>query len=254
MNRLAALALTLPLLACATETRQVVVDTQRVLTIRNSYANAHLLLQGDRALLVDSGTPEDADDLADDVAEELADAGIPGANLTVVITHGHADHAGGALRLRERLGARIVAGRGDEPQLASGRNEKLCPTGDIAESQLEDYQDLPYTPTTPDAWVEQATPLAELAGIAGQVVPLPGHTPGSLVVVVGRAAFVGDLLRGAIIGAGAERHFYMCDLEDNVRDIQALLDTIAPDATRFFTGHFGPVERDDVQALLEDLR
>jgi glyoxylase-like metal-dependent hydrolase (beta-lactamase superfamily II) len=77
-------------------------------------------------------------------------------------------------------------------------------------------------------------------------VPLPGHTRGSLVVVIGSAAFVGDLFRGAVVGSSAETHFYMCDLDDNQRDIRWLLDTF-PNATVFFTGHSGPVSREALE-------
>ena len=60
------------------------------------------------------------------------------------------------------------------------------------------------------------------------------------------AALVGDLFRGAIAGSSAELHFYMCDLAGNRRDVRAVLERIAPSATVFFPGHFGPVSREAV--------
>ena len=71
---------------------------------------------------------------------------------------------------------------------------------------------------------------AHLRVIPGAIVPLPGHTPGSLVVTIAGAAFVGDLFRGGIVGSPAEVHFYMCDLDDNHRDVRTLLDRLAPTA------------------------
>jgi hypothetical protein len=38
----------------------------------------------------------------------------------------------------------------------------------------------------------------------------------------------------------------MCNLADNRGDVRVLLERLAPTATRFFTGHFGPVSRDAV--------
>jgi glyoxylase-like metal-dependent hydrolase (beta-lactamase superfamily II) len=58
--------------------------------------------------------------------------------------------------------------------------------------------------------------------------------------------FVGDLLRGSVVGSGAETHLYMCDLEANKRDIANLLTVEAPAATLVFPGHFGPVTRESV--------
>jgi hypothetical protein len=66
-------------------------------------------------------------------------------------------------------------------------------------------------------------------------------------VLLPDTAVVGDLLRGAIVGSSAERHFYMCDLADNDRDIRHLLTDLAPKAKWFFAGHFGPVDRQAVQ-------
>jgi hypothetical protein len=65
---------------------------------------------------------------------------------------------------------------------------------------------------------------------------------------------VGDLFRGSITGRAAVTHFYMCDLDDNTDDIAALLEDIAPEATRFFAGHFGPLDRSAVTTLLEERR
>lgn len=39
----------------------------------------------------------------------------------------------------------------------------------------------------------------------------------------------------------------MCDLEDNRRDVARLLGELAPSATTFFPGHFGPLERSSVE-------
>ena len=94
--------------------------------------------------------------------------------------------------------------------------------------------------------VERAIALEEVASIPGTIAPLPGHTPGSLVVIVPGAVLVGDLFRGSIVGSSAEVHFYMCDLEDNRRDVQALLKDLAPRAETFFPGHFGPLSRESV--------
>ena len=87
-------------------------------------------------------------------------------------------------------------------------------------------------------------PLSSFSSLEGEVLPLPGHTDGSLVIRVGQAVFVGDLLRGSVFGRDADVHFYMCDLEDNRADIERVL---AGGATQFFPGHFGPLTREAVQ-------
>ncbi|TAK80841.1 MAG: MBL fold metallo-hydrolase [Dehalococcoidia bacterium] len=104
-------------------------------------------------------------------AHVLVDAGMPGSDgailarlralgvdhvEAILLTHRHIDHAGGAARLREALGARVVAGAGD---VTDGRIAS-CPV------------DLVLPP-------EECEPLPGLLAI-----PAPGHTAGSTVYVV----------------------------------------------------------------------
>ena len=85
--------------------------------------------------------------------------------------------------------------------------------------------------------------LEAITGVPGKAVLLPGHTEGSLVVVLPQAALVGDLFRGSIFSNSAEVHFYICDLEANRRDVERLITELAPSVSWFFPGHFGPLEK-----------
>jgi glyoxylase-like metal-dependent hydrolase (beta-lactamase superfamily II) len=127
------------------------------------------------------------------------------------------------------FGTRVIVGAGDRAMLASGTNERLCPTDDDARGRLASDQAATYTPFAPDVSVEGSLDLLAETGIPARAVSLPGHTDGSLVVLVPGAALVGDLFRGGIFEASASVHFYMCDLEDNRQDIASLLQTLAPE-------------------------
>ena len=219
-------------------------DGTEVHTFRREWTNAHLVVRGESAFLVDSGYEREAPGLAEAIEAEGFD---PARIRAIVLTHGHADHAGGAGWFQRRYGTPVIVGRGDEGMTTSGHNEPLCPTDDTGRGRLEEDQGATYTPFTPSALVDDTLPLAELTGIDARVVRLAGHTEGSLVVVVSDAALVGDLFRGNVFDAGTSVHFYMCDLEDNRRDVATLLHTLAPAATSFFPGHFGPLERSSVE-------
>lgn len=242
---LAGLAPLLALMGCGTSHSVRRVGPLTVHTFARDNTNVHVVQRGRGAIMIDSGYERHAAALD----EAMREAGIDPSQVdTVVVTHGHADHAGGARYFQRRYGARVLAGRGDAAMLASGRNERLCPVGLIAHIRVGGDQSARYTPT-PATLIDGALNLAPTTGFEGRAASLAGHTAGSLVVVIGEAAFVGDLFRGDIVGSGASTHFYMCDLDDNRRDLRALLDSIAPNASVFFTGHFGPVERPEVEAL-----
>ncbi|WP_436638388.1 MBL fold metallo-hydrolase [Microbaculum sp. FT89] len=108
---------------------------------------------------------------------------------TILLTHGHIDHAAGADQLREGLGVEIV-----------GPHEADKPLLDNLEKQGAVYGIAGARNVTPDRWLNEGDSV-EIAGHAFEVLHCPGHSPGSVVFVNKQARFaiVGDVLfRGSI--------------------------------------------------------
>jgi hydroxyacylglutathione hydrolase len=225
----------------------------QVETLRVDYNNVHVVWAGERVVIVDAGVQDDADEIIALIkAQGVTSAQVEG----IFVTHGHPDHVGSARELAAAFTAPIIAGSGDRDMLARGHvdtaHEQMCPTNSMARRRMAEDSSITFSPVVADLWVDKTRPVGELIpGLEGRIIAQQSHTPGSLVLIMGDSAFVGDLFRGAIVGKSAETHFYVCDLDKNRAEIAELM-AITPPIKTFFTGHFGPVSRDSVQTYLEE--
>lgn len=121
----------------------------------------------------------------------LAEVAARGLTLEkILLTHGHLDHVGAAVELREALGIPIIG-----PQ----REEQFWL--DILPQQAELFGFPPMLAFTPDRWLEDGDRV-EVGSIRFDVLHCPGHTPGHVVFFQPetRLAFVGDVLFKGSIG------------------------------------------------------
>lgn len=205
-------------------------------------ANAYVVY-GRRPILIDTGTAGESDRLV----KALGELGIRKGELAlIVLTHGHADHGGGAKRIRAEWGAPIAAGRGDVEMLASGHNRPLRPMSLMARL-LRPFIDRTFPPYAPDLVVTAPFDLRAY-GVDGQILPAPGHTPGSQVVLLDDGdAFVGDLLLGGSLGGAISpgtpgRHYYH---DDPLAAETQICRVIRGGARRLYAGHGGPITAGD---------
>jgi len=212
-----------------------------VTTITVNNAKIYLVERGEKLIMIDSGNPGD-----EKIIEGyMRDAGLkPNAIDYLILTHGHLDHLGTAAYFQRQYGIKIIGGGGDSEMFSRGTQQPLCPTSALASAIDMSLKGKTYALFTPDILVDKPYSLEKL-GIQGKLIPMPGHTLGTLLVGFDNIVFVGDLIRGELVRHNVpNRHFFICDMEDNDNDIGTVL--AMKHYTHWLTGHFGPLLAIDV--------
>jgi hydroxyacylglutathione hydrolase len=219
-----------------------------VIQVRLSLSNS-FLIRGDRPILVDTGSPKDGDALL----RKLASHGVQGRDLALILhTHGHSDHCGSTRQLKEVTTAPTAIHPADAAIMDNGRNQVTKPTC-LTAKLLHGLVDDDFPPVRPDILVPDDMSLQGF-GVDGKVVFTPGHTKGSISVLLSSGeAIVGDLLMGGWLGglfrSGQPGYpYYAADLRQIRASVKKLLDL---GASKFFVGHGGPLEAGRVRSWLK---
>jgi glyoxylase-like metal-dependent hydrolase (beta-lactamase superfamily II) len=214
-----------------------------VIPIRLPMSNAYLI-KGDRPILVDTGKPGDEQR----IVRALAAAGVRPADLSLILhTHGHSDHAGSSAALQGMTRARLAMHAADDAMARRGKN-KIGARTSLEARLLAPIVDRPFPPVVCDLLLRDEVSL-EGFGVDGRVLFTPGHTDGSISILLGNGdAIVGDLLMGgvfggAIAGSRPRLHYFVEDYPQVLAGVERVL---GEGASRLYVGHGGPLAREDV--------
>lgn len=218
----------------------------RITTLPFGFSNA-ILVQETGIVLVDTGAPatlKKYQTLFAKLQIEPRDIGL------IVITHGHTDHFAHANELRELTGAPILCHRKALPALQTGKNPPVHPRNELGESVLKLIagKTPPALPIDPDILIDTAYDL-NFYGVAGKVIPTPGHSECSVSVLLDSGdAVVGDLLVASPF-TGKPTPAYLSDDPDA---LFASIRMLLPHANTFYSGHGGPFTRAQVESSLSE--
>jgi len=217
--------------------------------------NAFLIETQSGLILVDAGLPN----TEHKVQRALSKLGKRFADIClIIITHAHVDHAGNASQLRRLTGAPICAHADDLPYYRRERAMSFCSTGWFGRCfKKTGAIQAPYIAFEPDILLvgEQVFDLSSF-GVQGVVFATKGHTEGSLSVVLGDAAIVGDLVSSGVLLGGicCSHKAKRPPFEDNPSLVALQLDRLLKMGVKtFYMGHGGPLPHDEVARHVESL-
>jgi hydroxyacylglutathione hydrolase len=152
--------------------------------------NVYLLSGGEELALVDAG----AGPGEDGILENVRSLGYEPAQIGhIFLTHAHADHAGGAASLAERLGARVYRSEPEREALENADEQALGLS--IARRNGYYPEDYRLRPCKVDVTLRGEEKL-RCGDLELVVIPTPGHSAGSVCFLVdteeGAALFAGD--------------------------------------------------------------
>jgi len=216
----------------------------RILTIPMMTSNAYVVANGKRAILIDCGMKKKEKKFLA-ALEQLQLS--PDDIQLIILTHTHYDHAGSIKALQQITSAKVLVHKAEASCLEQGycafpKGTMWFPKIMSAIGRALNKWVGRYKPVAPDITISKRFNL-QAYGIDGYVLPTPGHTAGSLSVVIeDNHAIVGDTLFNIF------KHScyppYANDQTRLLRSWKALLET---GCEHFYPGHGKPFTRERLQ-------
>ena len=190
----------------------------------------YLVHDGDDAVIIDAGAGVDIGP----ILREIDRSGVPRSAIgTLLLTHGHGDHAGGARALHDALGLEVAA----SPLVAQYVRE-----GDEVAISLDRARE---PGGYPEDYVFAACPVSRelrdgdripVGSLEMEVIETPGHCGGHLSYLLHRPGGT-DLLAGDAIFAGGRillQYIWDCSVVESCETVKRLYG-IRPDG--LYPGH-----------------
>lgn len=185
-------------------------------------ANVYLIDNGNSFDLIDAAMFKETDKLIAKIEQD----GFSIEKLrTVILTHCHCDHIGGAAELVRRTGAKLAAHLEDIPYML---HDKVI-SGSYHNMMIQEQafmKQFNCVIQKIDIVLSDKDRIETLGGL--QVIHVPGHTPGSIALYQSekKIMFFGDVIRnkkskGLVIGMPEKFNF---DTVQTIKDAQKLME------------------------------
>lgn len=166
----------------------------RVITIKTGSSNVYLIKNGKESVLIDAGNKNQGKK----ILKKMKVHGVDASDIAlIVVTHSHYDHVGSLSYLKEKTGAVVLAHENEADNLQNGYLDLPDGTGFISRIIVWLGRTFlssvgKFDPVNPDITINKRHE-PEIEGLEFYVIPTPGHTNGSVSLILENTiAFVGD--------------------------------------------------------------
>jgi len=208
------------------------------------------IIQGEGVIMIDGGAPKKAKAFTKGIDKTSIE---PRDIKLLIMTHGHWDHIASARDIKEITGAKIAIHRREKNWLE--KSLKPLPPGvtlwgKIFIKIMAMFMPFVHIPATNvDVILEdEEFPLGKF-GIAGKVISTPGHSPGSVSILLDTGdAFVGDLAMNAFpLRLSPGLPIFAEDLQKVKNSWKLLLDS---GAKKIYPAHGKPFSAEIIRNIL----
>ena len=208
------------------------------------------VVRAEGTILIDGGAPKKARDFIKGIETLFIK---PQDIQLIVITHGHWDHIGSAKEIKEITGAKIALHRNEKDWLEKSLKRlppAVTPWGSVFAKIMAMFLPLVQVPAANVDVVlgDEELSLADY-GIPGTIIPTPGHSMGSVSVLLETGdAFVGDLaMNGFPLRLGPGLPIFAEDMQKVKSSWQLLLER---GAVTVYPAHGKPFSADAMRRAL----
>ncbi len=205
------------------------------------------LLKGEKNILVDTGISQSYNKIIAFLEKNQID--FRSISL-IILTHNHTDHSGSVAQLKELTGAKIMMHKKEAGYLGNGQSTPVQARSLVSKMIMKAMKSPSLEPVHADVLVNRDYDL-EPFGVDAKVLHTPGHTVGSLSVLLKNGdAIVGDILTGKKRGKVSTAKFPFI-WNDKATIINSLNSLMKKGVSNFYNAHGDVCDYKAVKKMIE---
>ncbi len=206
------------------------------------------IIRGKSTILIDTGAPGDGKKIINYLKRNHIQ---PSDISLILLSHRHVDHVGGVHEILEHVNAPVAIHAKDAQPVINGEKSTLTPTGIFGRLfKLTPLPNQSVPPINPQIIFNEDLDLTEF-GVNGRVIHTPGHTPGSVSVLMSNKEFI---VADAIARNPFSKNPVFPPFHDNIAEALKTLEYILSFQPKILhVGHGGPIDSTRVMPWLQKI-